>query len=228
MDDANPPTPEEESQSVETTEEQPSPPWGDDFDAQRAWSTIQNLRGVEKEYKEFQQNLRDPEKGPELLGEYGYELEADDGEDADEWDDDQFGLEDEVPQEDPNAKRLEELEAHIQRLDEQEDIKEFTSHLDDLAKDDEVELSDRDREYLFLASQKLGFNPEATEKAWKEWVDGRKQYEQSVIEKYVGGKKNIPQVSKAGTSANEKPNLDDRNERRRWMTEQYLQGREQS
>lgn len=219
----------EESQPVETTEEKSSPPWGDDFDAQRAWDTITNLRGEVKEAKsasasdedrEILAALNDPERHQEVLDRLGYELGDETGDD--EYD--EFGLEDEDDLQDPNVERLTRLEAELGRQQEEKDLESFNSHLNDLAQQSEVKLSNRDREYLFLASQSQGFTPQATEKVWKEWAQERENERKGVIEDYVKSKKASP-VPSVGTSATEMPNLDDPQTRRAWMAERLEQGR---
>ena len=61
-----PPTPPADQESAQPTDEKPAkPPWGDDFDPERAWNTIQALRASEQELKREKQ-ARDRERMSEL------------------------------------------------------------------------------------------------------------------------------------------------------------------
>lgn len=212
-------------EAAETTAEE-SPPWGDDFDASRAWNTIQTLRGEVKESKQTAQEAKelrdaisiaqDPNhpqhrEALEYL-EFPYELE----------DDEDFDLEDDS---DPNAERLSAVEQQLQSQQEAENLREFNAHLGDLAENAEIELSQRDQNYLLNASVEGGFTPEATEQAFKDWFEERKNHDKQVVERYLKTKQ-APHVSKVGSSATELPDLDDRQKRIAHMTEQYLMGRE--
>lgn len=218
-------TPEEtpaEPEAVETTESTDSPPWGEDFDAQRAWNTIQTLRGEVKEAKQGAQEvdvetlLRDPQRYAEVLDALGLE-EVD--EDPDQYDEDEEFV-------DPYEQRLSGVEEQMARQQEMDDLRAFSSHLQTLAQGAEVELTERDRQVLLNASQEYGFNPEATEKAFKEYLEERKTFEKRVIEDYIKSKKNAPHVSTVGTNANEVPDLDDDQTRQKWMAERWAQAQQ--
>lgn len=99
---------------AEATEE--APPWGDDFDPQRAWNTIQTQRARETQLEQQIKALReDPQALNEFLSELGYELP----DDEDDTDEDEFLDEDpdDDDEDDPLAARLKALE---QKLAEQE------------------------------------------------------------------------------------------------------------
>lgn len=138
-------------------------------------------------------------------------------------------LEDEGDEEveDPNEQRLAQIEQTLTAQQEAENQKAFDHHLDELAKGSEVELTQYDRRALQATSEENGFTPEATEAAFKQFVEERKAYEKSVITKYVDGKRNAPPVPPGGSNATEQPDLDDRQTRQAWMTERVQMGRQQ-
>src|SRR5688500_13361811 len=74
--------PEEAAQVAAT--EPAAPPWGDDFDAQRAWETITKLRGFEKQAKEFERIQSDDDARAEWLKSQGYEIADDEPDDSDD------------------------------------------------------------------------------------------------------------------------------------------------
>lgn len=55
-------------------------PWGEDFDPERAWNTIQNLRQFEKQAKEYERLRSDPDAIYELARQAGLVEEAEDPE----------------------------------------------------------------------------------------------------------------------------------------------------
>lgn len=73
--------------AVEPTSETPVP-WGDDFNAERAWKTITHLRDREKELekqaKEFERLQSDPDAFREFVSQRGYELPDEDEPEPDE------------------------------------------------------------------------------------------------------------------------------------------------
>lgn len=101
--------PEPTEPTAETSQGE-QPPWGDDFDAQRAWSTIQNLRGREKELeqaaKEYERLTSDPTAYVDFGTQRGYiDIAPDDQPAVDEFADPQELV----------AARLEALEQRFQQ-----------------------------------------------------------------------------------------------------------------
>lgn len=197
-------------------------PWGDDFDAERAWNTIQNLRSENKSVKEEQRKslLTDDEFAAELLRERGWEFdsgEEDEDLDLDEEEDD-----------DPHERRLSQLEQQQQAQQQEAALAEFDGHLDRLASKAEVELSDSERGYLLSVSHDAGFTPKSTEKAFEGWLEDRKAHDKAVIERYVKSKQEAPGGFKAGSEATEKLDMSDDQVRQKWMAEQWAQARAQN
>lgn len=238
MDEPNQTT-EETPQTVETTEEptttteetQGSPPWGEDFDPSRAWNTIQTLRD---EVKEFKQGSQEREQARQEAQAWQI-LAASEDDDQIQAAADFLGVElesdhtDEGEFEDPYEPRLSRLEQQQQQQLEQENMRAFNSHVDELAKGSDVKLSQRDRNILLSASHEYGFNPDATEQAFKEFLDERKAYDKAVIDGYVQSK-NAPHVSSVGGPQSTEDVLPDDatpQERQRWMTERYQMGQRQ-
>lgn len=215
-------TEDQSSEAAETAAEgSDSPPWGDDFDAQRAWNTIQNLRSETKELKQQSQRARELEQQWDddeallaRLRERGYEFE----------DDEQYN---DQGYDDPD-ERITRQEARLAQLEAENARRAFNADLDELASDAGVKLSARDRQIIEGDTTKYGANPAALEKAFKEYVEERKAYEKSVIDAYVKGKKSAPRVPKVGSEATERLDLDDRAERVAAMVERYQQSRLQS
>lgn len=218
----------EEPEAAETTEAESTetPPWGDDFDPGKAWSTIQNLRGESKELKQFQQDareklelleaLRDPQRQAEALRDFGIELE--DTEDRDEEDDGG----------DPYLTR-EEWDRHNAEQQAQRAEQAFTDDLNGLAKGADVELSEWDRARLYGRTMQLGADADALKKALDELVDDRKASEKEAIERYrksKGGPRVLPGGSPA-TDDNNRLDIPDDAERHRRMTERLRMGQQQ-
>lgn len=206
----------EETEAVEETPElsgddrTDSPPWGDDFDPDRAWSTIQTQRAEETKLKERAKQLDDQWEDErahlDWLRERGYEFEdvEDDQGFYEPHDDDQL---------DPKEERLARLEqAEAQRL--------FNADLKDLADDADVELQADERELIGLKTGQYGNDRRALERAFKEHLEARKAFEAKVIERYRQSKQ-APQVPKGGREATDKPDLSDDTSRHQWMAEQW-------
>lgn len=133
--------------------------------------------------------------------------------------------EEETEDEDPYDQRLSKLEQAQNAQDEAENQRLFDNHLDELAEGAEVELSKRDRRLLLIASHENGFSPEATEEAFKEFLDERKAHDKAVIDGYRKSK-NTPHVSSVGgpmTTEDKLPLDASRAERQAWQTERFQQ-----
>lgn len=215
--------PAAEADPVEETSTTSPPPWGEDFQPERAWQTITHLRGREKELesdaKAFKRLREDEDARREFLAELGYEV-ADDEEDSEEEVTDSYE-EEETPSE--YQKRLEALEAREQERQANAAVQQFKDHVTDLAAKAEVELDDDDVEFLFTKSVNQGFTEKATEAAFEKYVERNKAREAQILERYRGAKK-APAVVPDGKSASQVPNLDNARDRQAWMLERLNSG----
>jgi hypothetical protein len=214
--------PVEAAQSAPETTDAP-PPWGEDFDAARAWQTITHQRKREAELetvaKEYERLKSDPDAQKEFLSTLGYEVEDDD---------DMF---DEQPQENPEVaalkKQLEDLSTWRDREEAQRREAAFNADLDRLADKAEVELDPEDRELIAYLASKNGpenFTPQAVEQAFEALLARYEQNAQRSMERMKKGKK-APVVTPAGTSAvPTPPNLDSHADRVKHMLERMTGG----
>ncbi len=190
--------PTDAAESVQSTVDPTPPPWGDDFNPERAWQTITHLRGREKELEADAKNwgrLReDPDYQRQVLADLGFEVE-----DADDQDDEDEYLDDDDPVA-PIRKELSELQQWKAEQAASQARAEFNQHLDRLAGDAKVDLDDDDRDYLLNRSIKAGFNPQATEAAFTAFVERQKRLEQQAIERYSKSKRSpaAPQSGRSG------------------------------
>lgn len=155
----------EAAQGAVETEGSP-PPWGDDFNPERAWQTITHLRGREKElegeaksWKKFQE---DEEFRRQQLAGLGYEFEEGEA----EQDDDDLDYDEETPKADPRVEKLLEWQSQLEQERGQE---RFSRDLEKFAGDREV--SGRAREWIEIATSRGGNNPKALEQAVKDWFE---------------------------------------------------------
>lgn len=196
------------------------PPWGDDFDAQRAWDTIQKQRAreeeLEKDAKAYQRLQSDDDAFREFLEAKG--LTLDDGSDDDE--DDEFA---EEP--DPVLSEINELKAWREQQEQERaearkraDLDAFNAHLEELAEGSGVELTARERKLLLQESLEAAgtrdkwVTGEATEAAFKEHLAWREGISKGAVKKLVAGKK-APHVPSGGQAATHVPSLDNDQER---------------
>lgn len=216
--------PAEQSESVadEAVSSQESPPpWGEDFDPQRAWSTIQHQRQreveLEQQVKEFSRLREDPDALNQFLSELGYELADTD--------------EDEDPEFDPDDpfQKLEALEQKILEREQREHeaaekaqlaqavemaTKRMEEDLDAIGGLDELQ-----REWIVEKALTLEPTAEgvpdikAAYAKYTALVDAEK--------KRWAGSKDTSHVSPVGTSANQVPDLSDETQRHAWMQERY-------
>jgi hypothetical protein len=213
-------TPEPDEATPETTEsaeeEAVVPPWGEDFDAERAWKTITHLRSREKELeaaaKEFDRLKSDPDAQAKFLEQLGYELADDtDTDDADAGAD----LEDDDEPLDPLEQRLARIEAlEAQRAQEQQTqrlVQYVEREFDEIGGN----LSDDQRTFVLNHARLLPFTPDgmpdikSAHVAYLEHV--------AALKKEWAGTKKAASVSPVGTSGTQAPNLDDPQERHAWM-----------
>lgn len=154
----------------------------------------------------------------QLAEQLGYEL---DGEETEEDD-----LEN-VAEEQFHDPRVDELLAAQQQRDHQEAMGQLTDHVKELADEKGVELTDRQRNALINDAVAAGFNREATEKVFEDWVTDLKSYEDKVIEKYRTSKKKVPSVPPPGSAGTPQVDLADpekRLERANAVVERHYAG----
>lgn len=214
-------TPEPDAVTPETPEaveeEVVVPPWGDDFDPERAWKTITHLRSREKELetaaKEYERLRSDPDAQAKFLEQLGYELADDDtDEPAGEVD-----VEDDDEPLDPLEQRLariEELEAQrAQEAQTQRLVTYVEREFDEIGG-----LSDDQRTFVLNHARLLPFTPDgmpdikSAHVAYLEHV--------AALKKEWAGTKKAASVSPVGTSGTQVPNLDNPKERHEWLKQQ--------
>lgn len=188
-----------------------SAPWGDDFDPQRAWNTIQNLRNREKELekaaKEYERLTSDPEAYYEHGTRQGWvELENDIPEEPEAVADD----------DDPLHREVQELKSWKQQQEEAASLNAFNADLDKLCAENEVDLTAAQRRLVLVDSLNNGWNPDATKAAFEGLVTDLKSYEQQVIERYRASKK-APSPPRAGKAGEAEFDPTDRSERQARM-----------
>ena len=194
------------------------PPWGDDFDADRAWKTISHLRGREKELeseaKRYKALTEDDNALREFLAEKGYELPDDDEPDPDDFESEDDPLAD-LRSEVQSIKEFHEAQKAERAVD------AFAKHLGELSTGAEIELSDRDKQIVFRDALDMGGLTKAnTEKAFKAHTEYLRSYESRVRQGWQESKKTTAPAVKSGTSATQVPDLDDPQSRVAWMQEQ--------
>ena len=215
--------PVEEAPSAAEPTDAP-PPWGEDFDAARAWQTITHQRKREAELeavaKEYERLKSDPEAQREFIATLGYEVEDDDYED-----------EPTTPQENPEVaalrQQLEDLANWRNQREAQEREAAFNADLDRLAAEAQVELDQEDREWIAFRASRNGpesFTPEAVKQAFQALYDRDIARSKQYVERVKSGKK-APSVTPAGTAAAPTPpDLDDPQSRVKFMLERMTGG----
>lgn len=208
-----------------------APPWGDDFDPQRAWNTIQTQRARETELEQQFKALReDPKALSEFLSELGYELPDDD----DDTDEDTF-LEDDPDEDDPLAARLKDLERKLAEREQKESAqaeeaqlnqmlegveKQFASISPDIDEQQKVQLLN-DARLLPLTEQGL---PDV-----KAAHEAREAFIQSQLDarlKGWAGTKDGQVVNPVGAAGTQVPDLDDPVQRRAYMKQKLMQAQQ--
>jgi hypothetical protein len=210
-----------QSEATDDTSTDAPPPWGDDFDAARAWNTISHLRGREKELEPVAKALERLRSGEdrdtfrEIAATFGYEIPEDDEPDDD-------GLED-----DPVAdvrKQVSELAAWRAQ---QENERKLSAHFDQvnkLAEGAEIALTDHERKLIFNeALTEKGLDTKLTEAAFQSIAAYRDEIRKQAIEGYRGSKK-APTVPPAGKSATQVPDLDSDKDRQKWILDRMYGG----
>lgn len=217
------------AQGAEGTEGSP-PPWGEDFNPERAWKTITHLRGreneLEKQAKQFERlsSGEGEDLFRELGSQYGYEFEEadeDDGEDYEDFDDPYEGRMSQY------ERDIAELKDQLSRQEVDRTVAAFEDQVDKLSTNAEVELSDRER--LLIGQTAVngpgGLTKESVEKAFKEHVEWLEGLSQNAVKKYAKTKR-APHVSPVGKEATNAPNLDNERERIAYMAERLNEATE--
>jgi hypothetical protein len=201
----------------------PSHPWGDDFDAERAWNTIQNLRAREKELEPVAKAFQRLESGEDidtfkaLAEKHGFEIPEDDDVSDALYDDDGDG------DDDPVDPRLSKVEKWIEEQEARAAKAAFDEHLERLQTENEIELPKPLQEAIYVQSINSGFGPKATEAAFNAVKEALAERDKRVVESYLESKK-APHVSATGQSATENPDLSDEQTRQRWMIDRVFGG----
>lgn len=215
----------EETPALETadTTSDEKPPWGDDFDPQKAWDTIQTQRASEKELKErakradeLEAELQDEQKLLDRLRERGYEVD----------DDEDPALEDEDGEfRDP---RVDELIAAREREQAEALVSDIQGHVKELAGKQSLELTDRQLRSLTREALDAGADPDATERLFGEFVEELKEYDKRAIERYRKSKNTTvpPGGGREATDESNRLDIDDDSERHRRMAERLRMARE--
>jgi hypothetical protein len=216
--------PVEAAQSAPETTDAP-PPWGDDFDAARAWQTITHLRGreteLEKQAREYERLQSDPDAQSEFLAKLGYEVEEDDIDEPDP------GVDPEIQS---VKQQIEELAKWRADREAEERATAFNADVNRLAEAAEVELDDDDREWIAYRASKAdgGFTPKAVEAAFKALYDRDIARAAAYGERLKNSKK-APVVSPPGVPATPAPeDLNDPQARVKFMFERMTGGGSQT
>jgi hypothetical protein len=212
-----------EAEARDETSTSTPPPWGEDFNPERAWNTIQAQRARELELESDSKALKrlreDREAQREFLAEIGYEL-PDDDDDVDDTDDD-----DPIT---PVRSEVEALKAWKQQQELEQGLALFKADVDDLAREAGVDLSERDYKRVWrdaeeqASSSKKQFDRSLVASVFKELLEEREQLKRQAIEEYTNSKK-APHVPGTSKSATQVPDLDDPKERTRFMKERLRQ-----
>lgn len=173
--------------AVESVSSSP-PPWGDDFNPERAWQTITHLRDREKELesdaKAFKRLQDDEDARRDLLSQWGYEIDEGQQEEEEE-------LEEETP--------APQLDPRVDALIAERAQEAFERDLTKFAGDREV--SPQAHDWIESQTLKNGASPEALEKATKAWFEFEDGLTTKARESYLQSKQTPtrpPQPGKAG------------------------------
>jgi len=171
-------------------------------------SKTQSLAEQRREAESAQswvQALSDPDTQEDafkaLAEQLGYELDdaPDEGDDEDDLEDDEFR--------DP---RVDELLAKQEQEQQAQQLEALAGHVEQLAKDSDLDLTDGQLKAIVRESIDAGFTPEATQKVFADWKADLDQFEEKVTKKYRQSKKapSAPAAGKSGTP--DVPITDDR------------------
>lgn len=197
--------PDEAAQDAAAQEPASEHPWGDDFDAQRAWDTITKLRGFEKQAKEFERIQSDEEARAEWLKSQGYEI-TDDDEEADDPDEEDFEFEDDERPTEVRDPRVDDLLAERAQTQIRTDLDRFNA-------ESGWELDDDDRRAIEVRARlqggDKGFGPKELEAAHKWFIDRLERAASAGVERAKKPKPKAPHVTRGGKAATETPGWND-------------------
>jgi hypothetical protein len=222
-DDATVPAVEPGEAAQDAATEQASPPWGDDFDAQRAWDTITKLRAFEKPAREFERIKSDEDARAEFLKELGYEFAEDD--EPDTPDEELFDDDDPVA---PLNEKLTQLEQWKQQQEAKEAAAAIRSDLDTFNEGSDWELDDDDRQAIVARANRQnpnGFGPDELRKAHDWFIARLDRAAEAAVERAKTPKPKAPHVTAAGKPATGTKPIEDMTpeEHRAWARERYQQ-----
>ncbi len=193
-------TPAPEAEVVETST---PAPWGDDFNPERAWSTITHLRGVEKELEPKAKSYErltggeDLDAFKELAERYGFDI-------PDEEPEEEFG---EDPRLSEYDKKIAAIEQWKSEREAQEAANAFISDVNGWAKEkgmasDDEPLDDEKMQFIFLRANAnpKGLNQESAKEAFDAFV---KLFPEEVAEPPKAPRKPI-----SGQAASQVPDLE--------------------
>jgi hypothetical protein len=194
-----------DAEQSDATEPSSPPPWGEDFNPERAWNTISHLRSFEDDAKTFRKLKEDPEARNDFLRGLGYEVEDPDAPEAEatpEWE----------AEEDPIAREVAELrEWRDQQVQAQEKAEVqnlwvgWESYIKEQAKEAGVELSKRDIKALRVDCTANNGRPIPADKASGIF----KEYAGVYFAEPAPPRPNAPHVLKSGKAATGVPNYDE-------------------
>lgn len=162
-------------EAVETPE--PTEAW----EPERAMSTIKNLRAREKE---LEQKLKSDEWFEEQLRARGYEI-------ADDDEPEPFDPQD-YNDEDPYDQRISQVEQTLAAQQQEQVLNDLSNHIDELASQADVKLSDKAKEWIALSSIHGGNgvpSPQATEEAFTAMRDFLDDFGKQAVDKYLKSKR---------------------------------------
>jgi uncharacterized protein YecE (DUF72 family) len=187
-----------------------SPPWGDNFNPERAWSTIQDQRRerdqLEAEVKQFRALREDPDAQRAFLEELGYEIPDDEPEQPDWAQEDDYA--------DPTEARIAQVEDRLSQIQQQEEMQQIAAHVAELTQDSGLDLDTQ--KYLFEIATQPGYNPQRTEKIVKQHIAAVKAAEERAIEQYRESKR-TQTPPPPGTAGEPAPDLKDDKARREYL-----------
>lgn len=186
-------TPEVEAPAQEAVE---TNPFDGEFDPDRARRTIDNLRNEVRETKE---RYSSDEWFEKQLAERGLAL-------PDE--------EEPQPAEDPYDDRITTLEQTLQERQEREAWDAQYTHIEQLASEAGVKLTDRMKTWISHESYVNGFNPQATEAAFASLNEELDAYGKQAVESYLKSKR-APSPPQAGTAGQPSGDFDPKDENSR-------------
>lgn len=135
-----------------------------------------------------------------LLEQNGYELPEDQDEETEDYDDENFDEENVVR--DPRVDEL------LQRQEQQEMealVGDMHDHIEQLAKDKDLSLTDRQRQAILREAYEAGATPDTTEKVFNDWAQDLDGWKDKLIKDYRSSKKQAPDPPQPGGSPGTTP-----------------------